>query len=181
MTSIYQNTLAIPESTVQGSGGYTMPANKYGEIAYYNLVTCQMKGNCYFSSGQTFWVGHASVSLKGAFDFLNSRAEGRQALVAGDTVTVQTNAPVSASYNNNLGAYVSQNSNGLDRSPYSRLLINGVIVGQAKVMFRASHNVSNGSNNAVFQRHQTEAIVGWGVAEFPIPKNNLPPELIEGN
>lgn len=187
MTSIYQNTLAIPENTVQGSGGYTVPANKYAEISYHNLVSGQNLSTGDNNNTQ-YWVTNpdnnntANTNIAAPpFEYRTNSSNGRQFLIEGDVVTTQINAPINASRSVTVGSYRSDLTNGIDRSPYSRLLINAVVVSQSTTMFLAAHDLKSTSTVGTYSRHSSIATVGWSVAEFPIPKNNLPLEAQEGN
>jgi hypothetical protein len=141
MATISKTILPIPESIVAGSGGYTVPSNKYGFLA--SACTAGIAG-FYSSSGE-------AASTSSAVD---------QWLPAGTSISVSTSAPSGSALSANTSATAS-----------ATLSINGTAANITRAYF-----YMYGATSSLY--YSSTATVGWSVALFPIPVNNLPASLI---
>lgn len=149
--------LAIPESTVVGTGSYSIPADKYGHINMTSSSTSVVKHK---------HTGSGGTNSQGASASSNN---GSQWLVAGDSVSTSNTAPSTT---------ITTTSTSASIIAYARVLINGTTNCGARSSIGGGTDLSSGSPT-VNLTSSVEA--GWSVAIYPIPKNNLPTELIEGN
>lgn len=154
MSTILKSILPIPESVIMGSGSYVIPANKY---AYINANT----------STATYGLV-ASVQLDYGISVSASANRANQWLVEGDTVNTQASYPAATRAS---GGGVSGNL------AYSMVTINGSVFCTSNAGGGFATNTSLFGVNALASSGYT----AWSVSLFPIPKNNLPSQLIEGN
>lgn len=174
MTSIYQNTLPIPENTVQGSGGYTVPANKYVKFdgsAAISALGWVGTSTAYDSEGlRSNSQNSASSSLTSTATVSNINTT----LMSGDTITVSSTV---ATVQSNMQSGNTSWSN--QANPRASININATPVCIAKAC--CSSKNANYSSSGMYNGTRSLAEIGWTAAEYPIPKNNLPTDLIEGN
>ena len=165
MATISSGRLPIPESTVVGTGMYTIPANKYGYLQMNVSGTSRPHngpsagGNATMSEQYTGGGGHNTAE---------------QWVVAGDVITTVVLNPTTSGINLPLG------NNFLANFGYARVLLNAVIVCDCYFSgcMEVSANIA-GANGGFYM--YSSATSSWSVSLFPIPINNLPDELIEGN
>jgi len=171
--------LAIPEATVQGSGMYIVPENKYSYFCG-NVVSAT---HAWFGSGDTPNSGTHETENYFSGNNANPSAtttgtanNHTQWLTAGDVITTSSNTTPSQTTS------VSQNQMSTARygGHYAFININAVPVCVA----RSGGSISSNSSSSVSSKYTSvrgNITIGWSVAEFPIPKNNLHEKLIEGN
>jgi hypothetical protein len=145
MATIAKNILPIPESIVVGSGGYTVPANKYGYLSACARTAISISQ----SQAPVQSVSAAAATLE-------------QWIPAGTSMSTSTAAPSGASGLTTHVSYVSSASLNIDS-----LAVLGVVA-------RAALYTGGGGSNSL----ASTSTVGWSVALFPIPVNNLPASLI---
>lgn len=167
--------IPIPEQTIVGSGSYTIPANKYGFLnANVNASAVGWFGQSSIAYNNDFTIGHLTSTGDGNGSRSSSAVSApvSQYLVEGDTITTQTNLPSTSYAGGSSRVSISNYSDA-----YTRLLINGTIVAEASVGASSSTYSVNGWYSGI----RCNGRVGWSVALYPIPKNNLPDEMKEGN
>jgi hypothetical protein len=166
MSSIFKPILPIPEDVIVGSGSYVIPANKYAFFQAFATVS----GSKNQQSGTSTDNGTSMLPFAAANNCT-------QWLVAGDSITVST------TYTNRAGSTTwgntSTGATPIIATIVSSVLLNATVICQAL----ASVYAGNGSSTtaATFCQVGSTGGVGWSAALFPIPKNNLPTQLIEGN
>lgn len=155
MTTEVLAPLPIPEQTIIGQGSYTVPANKYAFLTA--TASC---GGSAGQTGQNF--GSPSGSAGGTSNHNSSW------LVAGDTVSISNSFPNSSGSGSGSGQTVIT-------SGYAFVLLNAVVF---CVAYMAA---CSGTFNNVIYRHFFTGSSSYTLSLFPIPKNNLPDKLKEGN
>lgn len=176
MSQLTSRPLAIPENSVQGSGNYTVPVNKY---AFIHMNT-SIIGLGWIGRSSGDYDNTASSDInQTSWDASRSSTSGNnnhsQWLVAGDAVSSSVNAPANQVNNVNTDHMVYSNyDNG-----FAVIRINGTDVCIARAC--ASANSNNLTLAQAWTGTKFTAQAGWSVSEFPIPKRNLLPSLIEGN
>lgn len=167
MSTEVQNILPIPESTVVGTGVYVIPANKYGFLSA-NTVSTGMGFTGNANNFNTVTAAYNGNTRHGSTTANNAH----QYVIAGDTISSDFNNPNRANSGTG-GAFFFENNS---LSGYFRVLLNGNVFCAAMSSALAGYMQSSG-----LLRCQFDGQRGWSVSLFPIPKNNLPAELIEGN
>lgn len=174
MTTITKTILPIPEQVIVGSGSYTVPANKYGFFQGNVSVT----GHSWASNTSNGY--NTASALSDRYFSQDGNRQGTagannatQWLVEGDTISVSSNLPsVQSSGSTNTWLFANY------RDAYARILLNG----QPIVNARAAASISGRVNGStVYGGYTFIGFTTWSVSIFPIPKNNLPDALIEGN
>ena len=155
MTTEVIAPLPIPEQTVIGQGSYTIPANKYALLTGNTAV-----GGACTSYNPSF--GSAPVSVSGSANTVQNW------LNAGDTISTDLALP-------NVTVTMPQDSNN-SQTGRSNVLVNGIVFCSTYV-----NSVTGQGNGSGTHRHVYDGAVSWTAAIFPIPKNNLPDALKEGN
>jgi len=161
MSSTNQNILPIPESTVGGSGGYTVPANKYGHIVA--VTSHSAAGAAYFTAANAMQY-FSTNSSGGACSNTCS-----QWVVAGDSITTVSVAPTGSSGGT---YYAVRTTNG-----WNGVLLNGIYLSVSHAT-AASAITGYGGTVSITAYTLHSGSHAWTVALYPIPKNNLPSELI---
>lgn len=156
-------TLEIPETTVQGTGSYVIPANRYAELS---------ANSSHAATGYGLNQSSPSVIFTAAGG--SSANENKAKLVAGDSITTNSSVPTGTQ---------SQNSGSVARlvrqtSGYHRVLVNGVPFCVSYARGSGSICAPNFNQSEVGTAHSGE--VGWSVSLFRIPKANLPQGAAEG-
>lgn len=166
MSSIFKPILPIPEDVIVGSGSYTIPANKYAFFQAFATVAGSKDSSASTSQDN----GDSTYPFAAANNC-------SQWLVAGDSITVSSTFTTRAG-----GASwgtTSVNSNPVSATVVASILVNSTIICQANGT-QYTNNASS-VNAGTFCQIGSTGAVGWSAALFPIPKNNLPTQLIEGN
>ena len=161
MTTEVQNILPIPSYVAVGSGGYTVPANKYGYAQY-------AASSCTYKAGDNTGIGNGGSGQPSARGSVSATANnGQQWLSAGSTIAIVHSHPAKANpYDGNTGS-------AFGLAGYSAVLVNGVHVCMA---YAGAFGSFIGTSTFTF--FQMTGNAGWSVSVFDIPKNNLPPELV---
>lgn len=155
MSSIFKPILPIPEEVVVGSGSYVIPANKYAYFQAHTAAAAAGSNDHNGAGGSVGTSGGASCAIE-------------QWLIAGSSITTTlTTASASTSSND---ATITSTSD-------ARVSVNGTIICSAIVACRVGTSGSANTTAAI----SGSSRAGWSAAIFPIPKNNLPSQLIEGN
>lgn len=175
MTTEVTGAVPIPELTVQGTGAYIIPADRYGFINA-NTVS-QATGWTGFSASD---YNASSTSTMGDSPLAgqSSSASANHAhnfLVEGDSITVaNTQTDSSSSSAGSLNSHHFANrSDGK-----AQVLVNGVSFCQAMSGGSANHSRDIVSITAAGVRVRSES--SWSVAVYRIPKGNLPAGTAEG-
>ena len=169
MTTEVQQILPIPEDTIQGTGSYTIPANKYAKVTA--CVSSQSNGwiglnNHYNTANQ---MSSGSSTFGHSINATTDSNTGEYDLVEGDSITVLSNT-----------TDVSTNGNNYTDN-YAAFRVNGTVVLRASSGASASWNRNSSGGSQMYVGVRTNQVIGWNASIYPIPKNNLPNELIEGN
>lgn len=157
MTTEVNTTLPIPEQVIVGSGGYTIPENRYAHFQ------ANVSGTWYRNGSQ------AGVGSSGAYVPTSASNSCKQWLKEGDSIDVQTSFPTLTDPNDaNTGAV-----NGA--TAYTRIRVNSTPVCIAHFGI-ITHSVGT----AVYLAAQSTGEAGWSASLYRIPKANLPTGLAEG-
>ena len=157
MTTEVLAPLPIPEQTIVGQGSYTVPANNYGHFqANTSAVGYTSSTTNGGSSGGVMGTGTANSC--------------HQWVKEGDSISIGASFPSGGGTNSGQGFY-NVFTNG-----YSFVYLNGLPVCNSFAGV-GSHKNSSGVN----ENYNITGTYAWSVSLFPIPKENLPDELKEGN
>lgn len=175
MTTVTNPVLPIPEDTIQGSGSYTVPANKYGFLS----------ANTSFAAAG--WVGSGSTDYQNATRNMGSSlgssdpfAISASASANNSTAWLKEGDLINSTSLTSTGATNSSSSAyiGFYTEGYNAIRVNG---NDFCVSRAAGGYMKAASNGFTWTGVRATGRAGWSIALYPIPKNNLPLHLIEGN
>lgn len=155
MTTLHKDILEIPVSVTVGSGSFTIPVDRYGLIQMNTAISMAV------------YYKHESSSNPPVFSGSGGNNSGQQKLVSGNSISTSSSTPSASS---------SATSFGVNNHAESRILINGIKVCIAKCGMGTATSAIGGDSAAM----NSQALKGWSVSLFRIPKENLPIGLAEG-